>query len=165
MSVQIDEPSYTVTAVAAYELQLAGHANTAAALYHLNPWVRLGVRGLSGRTFGDEAWAALAVAAWHPMAGSFYLETGLGLSRYTDFNAKDSELDDEDHDFDDLYRGARTDLDGDGVADDTRDTTLGFEVRFGNRWTTPIGLTLGLTYAGFSSVGLLVVGAEVGWSL
>jgi hypothetical protein len=119
-------------------LTFGGSEANCVGLYSTSQHFALGVRATTGGIVKDEATAVLGVLSVRPLAGTYWIDVGAGLSRsYSYFHGK--------------YR-----------------TGLGAELRMGNRWTLPFGMTVGMTYAGIQLFGdeysnFLLIGPELGW--
>lgn len=80
------------------------------------------------------------------MAGSYWIDVGAGVSRsYDSFDSRSN---------DSFYKKYHT--------------GLGAEFRMGNRWILPIGMAIGISYAGIQYFGgsytsFLLIGPEIGW--
>lgn len=119
-------------------LTFFGTEANCAALYSTSDHMALGIRATTGGVVKDRATAGLGVLSLRPLAGSYWIDVGAGVSRS----------------YDDFYKKYRT--------------GLGAEFRMGNRWTFPFGMTIGLSYAGIQYFGdeyvsFLLVGPEIGW--
>jgi hypothetical protein len=109
-------------------------------LYSTSEHIALGVRATKGGVVKDEATAVLGVLSVRPLAGSYWIDVGAGLSKSYNYN----------------------------YIDGKERTGLGAEFRMGNRWTLPFGMTVGMTYAGIQYFGdefvnFLLIGPELGW--
>lgn len=117
---------------------VSGVERNCSLLYRTQKSVDFGVLATSGNVDHDTAKAILVTLSLRPLEGSYWVSMGAGVSR------------------------TRLSF--------IKETHTGFaaEVRMGNRWTLPFGLTLGLSYIGLQFLGhdyrsLLTFGPEIGW--
>jgi hypothetical protein len=138
-SAQPAENTRSVVAMCGVNLVFFGFEKHCAATYSLSPSISVGARYVDTLVMDDEFQTALGIVEWRPMQGSFHIDAGFGTGRWRESASLD-------------WRWGQA-----------------AEVRMGNRWTIPGGLTLGMQYAGIHAARggdqgfFVLIGPELGW--
>jgi hypothetical protein len=110
-----------------------------AGTYTINPSIAIGARYVRSEVMDDDSESAVGLFECRPTQGSFHLDAGFGVGRWRDSNGSSWHW------------------------------SAAGELRLGSRWTLPIGLTLGMQYAGVHILPgnnyaiFVLAGPELGW--
>ena len=139
-SLSTDNTGDSTSIVCGMNLLFFGGESRCTGFHRLSPQFSIGARALLALVVEDKSESFLLLSEIRPFAGSYHVDFGIGYCRRL------------------------------GWLDDSWSNGIVWDIRMGNRWTIPNGLTLGVQYLGaqFFESGevdvFVLFGPEIGWS-